>query len=433
MRMLLLWARSSPALYLTPLGVGFVFYVTGDDTAFQPRSWSEAFNLSFDVLFYTAGIGAACASWDLGRLRRGAMRTLLPVRRQATVVTLALLPSLMLAFLLQAVLCGMIIARLATVTGSLPWTSIGTLACTLLAWVLAGAALGWTLPPLIATPLTAGLAFIVMAYSAAASDPMWRNITGGALVGCCEVDEVARPEVWWATLLPVAGLALASLIMLALHRNTGRGIAAAAIVATAIGFAMPYGTAIGWEPTKPRDQGMRQCEAAAPELEVCLWPEYDPMRADLTADILAVDAAFEAYGVERPSTVVQSGQIETGQWTFIADPSFTETEFRHSVAYGLRADNYQSCRFQAMTDYGPLLSEDVRLVMADWLDQAILADANAAGFSDGTAFEPFLDHLHALSPADQGTWFNGLNQALRNCDEQAVPVAFANAAETAAP
>lgn len=424
MRILWLWARTSPALYLAPLGVGFLFYLTSDPGTFNPRSLTEALTSSLDVAFYTAGVAAACAAWDFGRLRRGSMRTLLPVRRQATVVALTLLPSLALAFVLHGVLSAVIIARLDGVGGDLPWPVIGSIALLLIAWTLAGAALGSALPPMVATPLTAGLAFIALAYAAASSNPVWRNITGGALVACCDVDEVARSEVWWATLLPLAGIFGAALLLLVRHLTLGHAVAAVAVVAAAFGFAMPYGTAVGWEPTEARDQSAQECQAARAGLEVCLWPEYESMRAELTGYAAEVDAAFEEFGVERPATVVQSGQIETGQWTFRAAPSFSERDYRHSIAYGLRADNYESCQFRAETEYGPLLADDVRLVMSDWLDNAVLAD-QGPGSTDGTAFEPFMADLYARAPVEQGAWFNALNQALRNCDADAATAAFA--------
>ncbi len=304
--------RSSSALWVAPaaLGITILYYVKSgsgltfiQDYGWAPTLVSEPLRSAYAFAY---GVASALGAWESGRLRRGAVWDLAPVRSRYTIAAQALFPVVLLTWLmLLAPVCAALVQDGVLPTPvSLRPLVLGLLLC--VAHAVIGFAVGTRVPAVIAAPVLAVVVWLIVATSHATSVP-WRRHMLGEYSVALEYGETATLSSIVAEILPTLALAIGlALLWLPLRHVLPRVSLAIAVAVSGSGIAYTMVNDWGTAPPLNTAQAPMRCAGTAPR--VCM-PEatvgdIEAVRAEVTT---AVDDLV-ALGITdtRPGTVTDS-------------------------------------------------------------------------------------------------------------------------------
>lgn len=239
------WA--APFLLLLAL-----FYYFEGETAplesfhdYAPTLIAEPLTLLYALAYATA---AALATWESGRLRKSGVWALAPARSRFRVAANALLPALVLSWLVLLLPAALSLARTATfpTADSLRLPVMALILC--VSYAVIGFAVGLRVPHVVAAPLIAVIVWVAVAFTRAVQ-PYWiRHVSGQyGGVGFGEVPSVISVV---APILPAGGIAVAIAVMWLPLRSRILRIVLAGLIAIA-GPAGAYRITHDWPHSPP--------------------------------------------------------------------------------------------------------------------------------------------------------------------------------------
>ena len=423
-----LW-RSSAALYSTPLLVAAVVYHLTVATSFtRDPSWLSVAGRPSAALFLIATACAGVAAWDVSRLRRAGTEQWAPVRPPLQVVWTRALPSVAMG--LATVLTVLVVTVGGVVTGAgaslstlgMPgWSALPPLVVALAAVVgfsAVGAAAGWLLSPYVGVPLVLVGSYLWHVYPPAL-EPLWlRHLTGTSWQFCCLTWHDPAAGLGIASLAIPAGLALAGTVLFATRGQPVLRLAAATAIGTmAVAVAVPAAAPLDVRPTQTR-AGELVCEGQAPT--VCLWPEQEPLRDEITEQATALVSALRDAEVEPPERVRAP--------VADADPDDWQVYLSHDAG----ADRIAEALVQGLVPETPACVEqdgrfDLRLLRAQEALRAWVWRVAYPGNGDfprpdvSGERERLVTQVRDLPVAEQARWYEAGQQAIRDCDSAALP------------
>lgn len=356
------------------------------------------------------------------RLRRSQLLVSMPIDRSRLRVLLALLaPPALATFLVTLSLVSVASIRWSP-TWVPDWRIVLVVMVTSLSYAALGMALGLAIRPILAAPAAVLLPYLLIAFPPAMSPYWMRHLT--SLSEGFSVYETLAPRALIAYLLFSVTVLAAALAIFARALPGGRrpmlsGLSLAAVAGTsAIVVALPLGvsayTARHGHPT------CREFEASGRQLNLCLWPEHEAMRARGERIYRRVARIAASSGAEIPTTLTER-LGETLHWPLTGvdlSPSREGGSDVHSIASALYPDG--PC--EAVNDTGRGNATDdaddgsdmKRSLLTLWWERELGAGATAERVDPETAAE--FSHLTAKPRAQQVAWINAaVNERVRTC------------------
>lgn len=253
-------------------------YVYGHDIA-----------VSATLIFFVAGPAvAAAASWEASRFReflgdhsRSAVRVIF----DRIVPLSATLP---IAYLLAVFIRG---PRASVVGEAVLWYLLLYSLLVGLCWALIGAALGLSLRPIVAVPLSGILPYAWYAVMPATQPGPLRRVTGDML-SCCSIDSALDPRAILVAAGGIVGLcALVIGIAFFLGRYAVSGAVAAVLACVCLGGSLIGAGRIDAFGIIDRDRGDIICRG-----EICAWPEVPDENIRMNAEALRAFRSIAPQG-----------------------------------------------------------------------------------------------------------------------------------------
>lgn len=287
----------SPALWLAPLVVALCVYYAhglGSETDFYPlREWTRGLS----TVFLAGPVAAACAAWDVARMRVGGAFDIPSARSRVVVLTDLLWPVFVLACL-EVLVGGVSRAGLTPPPASV----LPVAAAAIAAQIALGTALGAYLRPATATAVALFTSYAWMVLPSA-GEPLWLRHLNGAWMSCCQIQhDIAARAVLAALTVNVALIAAAVLLTSELPRRVATASTVGVLVVGVVGGAIAAAP-LGADPVGPR-QATMSCSATEPQ--VCLWPEHTKELATVTAVAAEASGAWRAAGITVPNRFTES-------------------------------------------------------------------------------------------------------------------------------
>ncbi|WP_420175451.1 DUF7224 domain-containing protein [Luteococcus sp. OSA5] len=264
-------------------------------------------------------------------------------------------------------------------------------------WVLAGAVLGALLPVALSVPFSMLIPFVVVAYPPALTSFVPRHVLG--LHGsCCQLDRVAPIGILLAPLVFYA--LVAGLLWWVLTRPRWWRL-----LLVAVGIALVWRAVVPLvetvddpDGTLPRDRAEQVCTGADPR--VCLWPEQEFAREQITAVTHTVANTLRTAGVPVPDEMSADSRAH---WFYGAGARSDDPRLvRVAVTSGAASVPMPAC---ARTNPWPMQQALDDLATWIWLRSDFPAEAVSPS--------PRLRSVLARPTADQQQWFR-TTMALRS-------------------
>jgi len=279
-----------------------------------PQWWTWSVGRSVLLLLVSAAVGATGAALEASRLRVRRTESVLSVRAPASVVTMALWPSLVCALLTQVFAVGVIAATGGGLEGAIPWGMVGAVAAMLFFHTCLGFGLGSILRPVFGIPLALVASYSWLGFTGTVDWFELRHLSGLVLETCCDYEEQPMAaSLVSATLFSLfggIGLLLVACVALRLagrHDDLLVGTTGATLVVGAAVVGLAVATGLGSTSAEPRDSDDLTCFPG--EVTVCLFPEQveaderstDRDVASLPTRVSALIRRARTAGVDLPT------------------------------------------------------------------------------------------------------------------------------------
>lgn len=391
-----------------------------------PQWWTWSIGRSVLLILVPAAVGATGAALEASRLRVRRTESVLSVRAPASVVAVALWPSLVCAVLTQVLAVGVIAATDGGLEGDVPWGMVGAVAAMLFFHTCLGFVLGSILRPVFGIPVALVASYSWLGFTGTIDWFELRHLSGLVIETCCEYEQkpIAASLLSAGLFSLIGGFGLL-LVSCAALRISGRhdllvGVTGVALVAGALAVGLAVATGLGPGSAEPRDPDELVCFAG--EVTVCLFPEQvdaDEERADrsvpsLPTRVSALVTRARAAGVDLPIRVsAYSARRHDGSVVQLVHNEGMSDEL---LAASLASDVPEgTCRSDDGDEVGQ--RETSRAVAIAQLRAIMLGrDATMEDVEDlyGGA-EVTLDAVVALPLREQAAWVNGVIAALDDC------------------
>lgn len=394
--------RTSGAVWgLLPACVWMWLFAHQPDSTVTDRYWEAATAQTTTIGIVAVALSAAAAAWEAVRLRRSRIADYAgaPVRTPL-VVALSQLRTVWgagLACVLWTLLC--VSEWAAGAPGAPDPRVVGLLCLMILAYTLAGYAVGWLFPGVLAVPAVAVATFLWLSYPVAL-EPFWlRQLNGTNLAECCAYDRTLDTRALVGPALVATGLLVAAAVAIVVRAWAAR-LAGLLPLALAVLIAVPMVDPLGYDPTDSRDTAALSCAGASPQ--VCVWPEQDD------------DAKKFRTWVEDSAGRLRKAGIAMPRAYTPAYSHPTRPDVIASLVSALMPQTAPACA----ADEGSWAGESAYGPLAAWLELTAGArTANVAGrFDDGGKTLALVHRVRKLPVQAQKQWYKKNRAALTSCD-----------------
>lgn len=322
--------RLEPASWLLPLSC-----VLGYLVALGAGEQSPGYPLAVAVrghgaLIVLAPIGAGCAAWKAGRLRRGGWSKR-RWRRSAAWLAIGEVSSTVMVQVVAYLAIAIAVASRSS--GRLSWqpSLVIVAVSVLMAWIVIGFAFGWFLRPELAMPSVVVGSYLAVVYPIAV-EPLWLRHLTGIYLSCCSQDAVLASGAVRGPIVLSAGIVGAVLLVIGIRRPVAV-VGAFLLVGLGVALSVHQVDRLGAEPTSWRSARVLLCRGSAPI--VCTWPEQASYRGQIASVSRGAFHRWAAAGLQVPRRVAPR-PIDDAVPTIVAqvgmDP--TDEEIRAALALG---------------------------------------------------------------------------------------------------
>ncbi|HSY16487.1 MAG TPA: hypothetical protein VK816_10890 [Jatrophihabitantaceae bacterium] len=311
--------------------------VTGDLDGYWPSGTLRAVS----ALLVIAPVCAACAAWEVGRLRRGGVFDFPGVRAPGQAVLRSTWPVALLGVTGLAVSLAMVATRLRAVAGSPDLRVLGMGAAVLAGHVAVGVVLGRVLSPVVATPTCLLGSYAWLVYPPSVLPFSIRHLTGFD-TDCCQTD--SRIATWGVLAPAVIGLCLVAGSVLVFATRKPRPlpfVAAGCVVTSGVLVAVHGVRQFGVDAVQPRAERALVCGGNGPV--VCVWPEHRAALPDVIQSAASVTRALAGLGIVTPSRASESTTDGTS-WVFAVSAVSSASERAASISGALIPSEGPACQ-----------------------------------------------------------------------------------------
>lgn len=401
---------TSLSLWLAAPMVAFIVAVNLEDgLQFATRGyWLTATTVASEAVSITGVVAALGATWEASRLRRARLLAV-TARHRLLVVGESLLPTVVV------VLTGTLVsyAMMATIALGAPggpaWHVIGVNLAALAGIIGWGLFLGFALPATLALAVSLASTYVWYFSTAAVGGfPLWARYLSGGFLSDPGVWGATDPRALFGALACAVGLGTAGLCTV-LSRDRGRALVAGPLaVVVAVGLGCLIVRPLDHHPVVPR-AGIACDDTPVDGVTVCLWPELEADREELTAEIVRQHQAFSAMGVD-PPPIVSAAQEEPEASMWI--PLVPQADPRSVVAAGF----VEALMPAALPESCDTFPDDTVVAVLAWLRTV----ARAHGHEEYRASIPaeparYLDQVLELPPRAQGEWYLANRPVMETC------------------
>lgn len=374
-----------------------------------PAYWPDGTSVTAYCLFVIAPVCAACAAWEAGRLRKGRIATLAPVRNRYLIYAQALVPVAALG--LAAVVVSLTAVRL-TMGSALGWPTpsvLGMIAVLVAAHIVIGFAAGNTLPRLLAPAIVLVADYLWIALPPT-FNAMWvRHLTGHLETGISVAEDI-NPTSLLAPVVLAGGLAAGIVLASAVGRRRLLG-ALLGTACAASACVLAYSLVSDWGPSAPitTRAGAMECEGSTPQ--VCVPRELAPNIPTLQRAAADVLPKLQAAGIEEPqklSYVSRATKTDERTWPLYVSPFMTDDDARASIAEAALPP-LPDCLANTDAYVGEPRSLHIWLALAAGVGPETVTNAYGPDALDQIA------SVRKLAPSDQAAWFHRNVALLKRC------------------
>ncbi|MFE3379381.1 DUF7224 domain-containing protein [Streptomyces anulatus] len=303
--------RSGPAawaaLVLVPVLVWFSAQNTDSTIAYWPSISAQT---TIVVGFISAACGAG-AAWEAARLKQGAIADLAPARGMLSVARMHLGPVAVLGLIAMVAPFVVIMTSVASPSGIPDPTILAVSYSVILAHIALGWFVGARMPKLLGATAMLIFGYLWGFWPAALGGLPWlRHLNGQGVTECCGLDQEPSIRSMAATLVFSLAIVTAVVLSSTLNHRLRRRLLSlsgfALLTAVALALAVP----LGFQGTQARDTALRSCSGQNPR--ICLWPEQNVQRTDITRWAEETTTRLAAVGVT-PDRQVQFGDPRPDQ------------------------------------------------------------------------------------------------------------------------
>lgn len=396
--------RTSGAAWAVIPTCAWMWYFTRQPDYLVIRgSWEAATAQTTLIGIIPASVCAAAGTWEAIRLKRSRLIDTGGGTSARSSLTVALAQLRIVwctaaIFAAWALICA---SRWASGGPGLPDMRVLALLALLLGtYTVAGYAIGWIFPGLLAIPCVAVGTYLWLAYPAAL-EPLWlRQLTGTNLSECCTYSQTLTPRALWVPALVLLGLAGSALV--AIMARSGRNRLLAVLpLAVAAAVAVPLAMPLGLSPSKQRDTSAIQCTDGAPR--VCMWPEQRGVAEDVRSWVRDGAARLSVAGVEPPAT-----------YTLDADNP------DRAVVLKALVSTIMPIRFPDCGKQRAWAGRSAYFPVGAWLEitAGTLPVEITQRIGDGGKTVALVDRVRALPAKAQLSWYRANRAALTECDRE---------------
>ncbi len=287
---------------------------------------------AISVLPFVAPICAACAAWEVGRLRRGMVYDMTGSRSNMTITVRRMIPVAAVGMIAMAESAVLVWQHMAP-EGTGPSPAVFAMGLLVLAGHIAfGVILGRSMPPVVATPSSFALSYAWLVYPPALTTPWVRHLTGFNDSCCLNSDQLTLGAIVGPSILALSLVVAAALVVSLRRRVLALGISAV-LVAGIFVVAASLVSNLGFDPVQPRT-GVMVCAGTSPR--VCVWPEHSSRLAEASADAARMASIMENSELRAPALATESTAPRHGpEWTFSTSDLSTAAQLRTETAVGL--------------------------------------------------------------------------------------------------
>lgn len=256
---------------------------------------------------FIAPLVALAAAWEGSKLRFSRVLGMPQARSTARIV----LGPLAVSVVPAAVVMTLYAAFRGPASSATDWLLIVSGWVTILAWATVGLGLGAALSPVVALPIAMLVPALWLIF-ARVYEPLWLRHLTGAWTGCCFTNQTVSPRalasaLTFNTAVWILGVLIIWAVVVRLRRpNATRGITllAVAVMVVSSVVAANLASSFNFSPGMPRTDAT-VCDDDAPML--CLWPEHEPVRAEVRSTLDATAAKWREAGVTAIPAVFDEG------------------------------------------------------------------------------------------------------------------------------
>ena len=359
------------------------------------------------ALPFVAPICAACAAWEVGRLRRGGIYDTTRCRSGLSVTARQIAPTLAIG--VAALVESAVIVWPEVAAGRIsPEPAVFAIGLAVLAGHVAfGVLWGRVLPAVIAVPGSFAVSYAWLVYPPAMNIPWIRHLTGFNDSCCLNIYKLTPGAILAPIVLALSVTAAALLVLSVRSRLLALG-AGLAIFVSCLALAVRLVSGLGFDPVQPRT-GPMACAGSSPR--VCVWPEHAGMLAEALADTRRMAAVLRHFGLIVPRQATESIAPRPGPaWIFGIGLQDSPAQVRALVAVGVAPPGPPPCAQHAnWSAANSLMALQAWLLLRDGLSQAT---ANYWVIPDAMA----ILHRELAKPVTvQAAWFRQAMLAATTC------------------
>lgn len=411
MRTRKLWLTSLATWLAFPLLVMVAALNLEDGLVFATRGyWVAATAKASEAIAYIGIVVALSATWEASRLRSSGLLAV-TVRPSWRVVASSLFPTVVVGLVATALSHGM----LATLAMGAPegpaWHIIGVNLLALLGVLAWGLFLGFVLPPRLSLAVClATTYFWYLIIPAHWAFPLWLRYLSGGMLGAPAVWEVNDPRAHLAATVTAIGLIIVGILTL-LARDRLKVLVAAALV-------LPLTLAWASMIARPLDafsvvarEGIICDDEPVDGITLCLWPELEETRAEVTPVIVDTHRLFVEAGLDLPETVSAGREGPEGSlWLPLAPRADADEIVPQAFVSALMPSELpETCPL----GHSPDLTMDT--VHAWLVVTSKTADLHELRPTLNTEVADHLDQLVELPLPAQGQWYEANRPVLGTC------------------
>ena len=285
---------------------------------------------AISVLPFIAPICAACAAWEVARLRRGMVYEMTGARSDIAVTLSRIAPVMVIGLIGLAESAGLLWRD--PLPGS-PDLMVFVIGIVVLAGHVAfGVLLGRVLPAVVATPVAFALSYAWLVYPPALSISWVRHLTGFNDSCCLSSEQLAPGAVVAPILLAMAVIGAAALVIWMRYHRLAL-LPAAVLYVAAFVLAASLVHDLGFDPAEPR-AGTMVCASGTPR--VCVWPEHAARLREASADAARMAAILARDGLKVPALATESTVPRARRtWVFGTFARSSAAQLRTTIAVGV--------------------------------------------------------------------------------------------------
>ncbi|WP_299541732.1 hypothetical protein [uncultured Streptomyces sp.] len=312
--------RSGPAAWTALVLVPVLAWFSSRNTASTIAYWPSISSQTTIVVGFISAACGAGAAWESARLKQGGITALAPARGTRSLALLHLGPVAVLGLVAMTAPFVVILTSVSSPSG-LPNPAILAVSYSV---VLAHIALGWfvgaRMPRLLGTATMLIFGYLWGFWPAAIGALPWlRHLNGQGVTECCGLDQEPSVRSLAATLTFSLAIVTAVVLTSALRNRRRRRLISLAAFAAATAVALTLAVPLEFQGTQARDTTLRTCAGQTPQ--ICLWPEQNTRRTDIThwaeettarlATVGVTPARRVEFGTPRPDKADVASNIAT--------------------------------------------------------------------------------------------------------------------------